>query len=97
MCVSVGGGQMEKRESQADSVLSAEPNSELDLMILRSWLELKSRVRWLTNWATQVALKGIFETTVDKYIWVVHKYLFMQINMYGIINFLGYDIVLQLF
>ena len=39
-----GGGAGGERESQADLVLSTEPDSELDPMILRSRPELKSRV-----------------------------------------------------
>ena len=40
-----------ERQSKAGSKLSVEPNIELDLMTLRSWPELKSRVGCLTNWA----------------------------------------------
>ena len=42
------------RESQADSLLSTEPDAGLNLTTLRSWPELKSTVRRLTGWATQV-------------------------------------------
>jgi len=42
------GGEGE-RESQTDALLSMEPNVGLDLMTLRSWPELKSKVRHLTN------------------------------------------------
>ena len=42
-----------ERESQAGSMPSTEPNMGLDLMTLRSWPELKSRVGHLTKWATQ--------------------------------------------
>ena len=46
------------RERQVDSPLNVEPHvgidKGLDLRTLRSWLELKSRVRPSTDWATQV-------------------------------------------
>ena len=42
-----------ERESQANSVLSTEPEVGPDLRNLRSWPEPKSRVRHL-DWATQV-------------------------------------------
>lgn len=38
-----------ERESQVDSALSVEHDMGLDLMTLRSWPELKSRVECLTN------------------------------------------------
>ena len=40
-------------EGEADSPLNRESNLGLHLMTLRSWSELKARVRCLTNWATQ--------------------------------------------
>ena len=46
-----------ERETQADSALSTEPNSGLNLRTLRSQPELKPRVRCLTNSATQVPSK----------------------------------------
>ena len=53
-----GGAEGEgKRESQADLMLSMVPNLGLDLMTLRSWPRLKSRVGHLTDWATQEPLK----------------------------------------
>ena len=53
-----GKGQREgERESQAGSVLSAQsPMWGLMSHTVRSWPEPKSRVRCLTNWATQVPL-----------------------------------------
>ena len=42
-----------RRESQADFMLSVEPDAGLNLMTLRSWLEPKSRGRCLTAWASQ--------------------------------------------
>ena len=45
-----------ERDSQADSMLSAEPDPGLDLMTLRSWPKLKPRVRYLTNCTTQAPL-----------------------------------------
>ena len=45
-----GGGQREReRKSQAGSLPSTEPDLELDLMTLRSWLELKLRIGHLTE------------------------------------------------
>ena len=35
----------------------AEPGAGIDFMILRSWPEPNSKVRYLTNWATQSPLK----------------------------------------
>ena len=53
----VGGGAegvwREGKESQANSMLSTEPDTGLDLKILRSWPETKPRVRGLTDWATR--------------------------------------------
>ena len=46
-----GGGRGRERESQEDSMLSAE---------LRSWPDLKSRVRCWTYWATQAPLEELF-------------------------------------
>ena len=43
-----------KRASQADSTPSTESHLGFNLTSLRSWHEPKSRVRHLTNWATQV-------------------------------------------
>ena len=48
------------RESQADSILSGEPDEGLDLMTLRSWPEPKSRAVHLTDCATQVPHKQYF-------------------------------------
>ena len=45
----VGG----ERESQADSLLSAEPKARLHLTTWRSWPELKPRVQHSINWITQ--------------------------------------------
>jgi len=50
--VRANGGEAEEegeRESHADSLLSAEPHTTIDLRTLRSWPELKSRVRCLTD------------------------------------------------
>ena len=44
-----------ERASWTDSQLSSEPDSGLDLMILRSWPELKTRVGHPTDWATQAS------------------------------------------
>ena len=46
--------EREGEKSQADSMLSVEPNARLDLMTLRSWPELKSRVQRLMDWTTEV-------------------------------------------
>ena len=49
------------REFQADSKLLAQsPSRGLNPWIARSWPELKSKVRCLTDWATQVPLLFIF-------------------------------------
>ena len=48
-----------EKESQASSVFSAEPNTGLSLMTVRSWPEPKSRVRYLTDWDTQASLKWV--------------------------------------
>ena len=54
-----GRGEQRKREreTQADSVLSVEPNTGLDLMTLRSWPELIPRIRRSTDCASQATLK----------------------------------------
>ena len=49
------GRAREKRKSLVDSLLSTESDAGLQLTTLRSWPELKPRVRCLTNWATQVS------------------------------------------
>ena len=49
-----GGGR--EKESEADSTLSMEADMRLDYTTLRSWPELKPKVRCLTNWATHVPL-----------------------------------------
>ena len=49
-----GGKVQRERESQADSILSAEPDAGLNLMTLRSWPEPKPRVGRLTDCVTQV-------------------------------------------
>jgi len=46
-----------ERETQADAVLSAEPDAGLDLTTLRSGPEPKLRVGRLTDCATQVPLE----------------------------------------
>ena len=51
-----GQGQNDRKRILRSSKLSVEPDSRLDLMTLRSWPEPKSRVRGLTNWATQAPL-----------------------------------------
>jgi len=48
-----------ERESQAGSAFRAEPDVGLNLMTVRSWPELKSRVGGLTNWATQAPQHSI--------------------------------------
>lgn len=53
---SMGGGRSKgrgERETQADSLLSVEPNVGLDLVTLRSQPALKSRVTRLIDCATQ--------------------------------------------
>ena len=49
----VGGGAEGEGEKPKQSALSTEPEVGLDLMTLRSWPELKSRVGHSTSWATQ--------------------------------------------
>ena len=44
----------------ADSTSTVEPNTGPELMILRSRLEPRSRVRCLTDWATQAPLNNHF-------------------------------------
>ena len=64
--MSMGGAERkEGRESEAGSVLWAQSlmlgsNSQ----IVRSWPELKSRVRCSTNWATQAPLLSILNSDV---------------------------------
>ena len=63
MSVCVGGVWAERqgeRESQAGFLPSAEPDAGLDLMVLKSWPEPKSRVGCLTDWGTQVTLSENF-------------------------------------
>ena len=57
-----GEGQREgERESQAGSLQSAwSPTPGLNPRTMRSWPELKSRVRCLSDWATQVSLNLIW-------------------------------------
>lgn len=55
-----GRGRREERESRAESLLSVKPSVGLGLMTMKSWHELKSRIRHLTDWATQAPLKLIF-------------------------------------
>ena len=52
----VGRGKGRVRESQADSVPSAEPDTGLNLRTLRSWPKPNSRAGCLTNWTTQAPL-----------------------------------------
>ena len=47
-------------QGQADSALDMEPNAGLYVMTLRSWSELKLRVRCLATWATQLPLDFFF-------------------------------------
>ena len=54
------GGRGRGRENLNQTLLSAEPDSGLDPMTLRSGPELKPRVRCLTNCATQAPWLGIF-------------------------------------
>ena len=48
------GGGRGRATIQADTILSVEPNTGLDVTTLRSWPEPKSRVECFTKWATQV-------------------------------------------
>ena len=57
VCASEGEGQRRKeRENLKQAALSVEPFISLDLRSLRSWPKGKSRVGYLTNWATQMPL-----------------------------------------
>ena len=49
----VGRSGGRERDSQADFLLSAKPDVELDLTALRSWPEPKPRAGHSTDWATQ--------------------------------------------
>ena len=49
-------GQRQKKNAQADSLLSIEPDAGLNSRTPRSWPEPKSRVENLTNWAIQAPL-----------------------------------------
>ena len=51
-----GAGAEKEKNPQADS-LSVESDVGMDPRTLKSWPELKSRVRHLSNWATQVPQK----------------------------------------
>ena len=87
--LSGGGAEREKeRESQAGYTLSTEPNTGLDFTTLRSWPEPKSRVRRLTNWATQTPpsgsfLKGVTLSThsADHQKYYIQTHLFSQFDM----------------
>ena len=55
-----GEGQRKGEKGyQAGPIVSIEPDLGLDPTNVRSWPELKSRVRHLTDWATQVPLQDI--------------------------------------
>ena len=54
------GGEEGERESQADSLLSVEPDSGLDPTTTRSQPEPKPRVRRLTDFTTQAPLHLYF-------------------------------------
>ena len=54
MCVNRGRGSGIRRENLQQTPDWACPDMGLHLMTLRSWLELKSRVGCLTDWASQV-------------------------------------------
>ena len=56
-------GRGRGRESQADSVLSVEPNTGLSLTPPRLWSEPKSKVKHSTHWATQAPLQILFIIT----------------------------------
>ena len=60
-----GRGRGRRRESQADTPLSAEPDWGLDPMTLRSRPEPKSGVRRLTDWATQAPQQGPSKSSVQ--------------------------------
>ena len=55
----MGAGPQGEKETQASSTFSTESNVGLKPMTLGSWSELKSRVGYLTNWATQVPMNSI--------------------------------------
>ena len=67
-----GGAERRRGESQADSTSSSEPDSVFDLMTLRSWPELKSRVKSLINrlshpgnpWSLFEKEKSVFRPTL---------------------------------
>ena len=71
-CIYLFGSERELREKSRGRgtsrlLLSAEPNVGFDLMTLRSWLGPKSRLRCLTNWATQVTQDfSLYRLTVNK-------------------------------
>jgi len=83
----VGGKAEEERGSQADSLLSTEPEVGLSLTTLRSWSELKSGIGYLTDWATQVPQVFLFylkhsnsdvhclktRSTSEKYNWMIES------------------------
>ena len=52
-----GRGVEGERKPQAGSTLSSKLDMGLDPTTLGSWLELKSRIRCSTDWATQAPLK----------------------------------------
>jgi len=54
------------RETQADSVLSTEPNAGLSFITLRSQPEPKPRVRCLTDCATQESQPTCFLNVIDE-------------------------------
>ena len=58
VCVSVGGrAEGDGEEVSKQTVLGSESDVGLNLMILRSWPELKSRVGGSTSWVTPEPLK----------------------------------------
>ena len=61
-----GGEEREERESQADSLLNAEPDAGLELTTLRSRPELKPRVGHLMDRATQLSQQGFNEVRYIK-------------------------------
>ena len=60
-----GKGRRTQRENLKQTMLSMEPHIWLDLMILRSWPEPKSRVRSFTNCATQASHFSYFNCNND--------------------------------
>ena len=50
-----------KQEEGAEGERESLPQTGLDLMTLRSWLELKPRVGHLSNWATQASCTLTFQ------------------------------------